>query len=122
VSEPKRILVADDSATVTTVLFTALEAEGFIVELAHNGPEAYEMGKTGAFDLVVLDQLMPGLLGIEIIERWHEEGIDTPVLMLSGVDDDRIVVESLESGAIDFVRKPFRLPELVARIRQRLKD
>jgi DNA-binding response OmpR family regulator len=122
VTEPKRILVADDSATVTTVLRTALEAEGFIVEAAHNGLEAYEMGKTGTFDIVVLDQLMPGLLGIEIIERWHEEGIDTPVLMLSGVDDDRIVVESLESGAIDFVRKPFRLPELVARIRLRLKD
>ena len=121
-SEPKRVLVADDSATVTTVLRIALESEGFMVEAAHNGPEAYEMGKTGTFDIVILDQLMPGLLGIEIVERWHEEGIDTPVVMLSGVDNDRIVVESLEAGAIDFVRKPFRLPELVARIRLHLKD
>ena len=121
-SEPKRVLVADDSATVTTVLRIALELEGFMVEAADNGPEAYEMGKTGEFDIVILDQLMPGLLGIEVIERWHEEGIDVPVVMLSGVDDDRTVVQSLESGAIDFVRKPFRLPELIARIQLRLKD
>ena len=119
--DPKRILVADDSSTVTTVLKTALQTEGYVVEAAENGPEAYEMGKTGSYDLVVLDQLMPGLLGIEIIEKWHEHGVETPVLMLSGVDDDRTVVESLESGAVDFVRKPFHLPELVARIKQRLR-
>jgi DNA-binding response OmpR family regulator len=122
VSGSKRILVADDSETVTTLLRTALQTEGFVVEVAQNGLEAYEMGKRGSFDLVVLDQLMPGLLGVEIIQRWHEDGVDTPVLMLSGVDDDRTVVESLESGAIDFVRKPFRMPEMLARIRQRLKD
>lgn len=121
-SGSKRILVADDSETVTTLLRTALQTEGFVVEVAQNGLEAYEMGKRGSFDLVVLDQLMPGLLGVEIIQRWHEEGVDTPVLMLSGVDDDRTVVESLESGAIDFVRKPFRMPEMLARIRQRLRD
>ncbi len=116
----KRVLVADDSDTVTTLLVTALQLEGYEVESAANGVEAYEKGLSGDFDLVILDQLMPGLLGLEIIDRWHQEGHDFPVLMLSGVDDDRTVVSSLDLGAVDFVRKPFRLPELMARIRQRL--
>jgi DNA-binding response OmpR family regulator len=118
--EAKRVLVADDSETVTTLLVTALELEGYEVETAQNGVEAYEKGMAGDFDLVILDQLMPGLLGLEIIERWQAEGRPLRVIMLSGVDDDRTVVSSLDLGAVDFVRKPFRLPELMARIRQRL--
>jgi len=118
--EVKRVLVADDSETVTTLLVTALELEGYAVETAVNGVEAYEKGVAGDFDLVILDQLMPGLLGLEIIDRWQREGHTMPVIMLSGVDDDRTVVSSLDLGAVDFIRKPFRLPELMARIRQRL--
>jgi DNA-binding response OmpR family regulator len=119
-SEVKRVLVADDSETVTTLLSTALELEGYEVETVHNGIHAYEMGATGEFDLVILDQLMPGLLGLEVIDRWQKEGVTVPVMMLSGVDDDRTVVASLDMGAVDFVRKPFRLPELMARVRQRI--
>lgn len=121
-SEVKRVLVADDSETVTTVLVTALELEGYEVETARNGVEAYEMGVSGRYDLVILDQLMPGMLGLEIIDRWHEEGHEIQTIMLSGVDDERTVVNSLESGAVDFIRKPFRLPELLARVRQRLPN
>ncbi len=119
-SEIKRVLVADDSETVTTVLVTALQLEGYEVDTAVNGIEAYEKGCTGEYDLVILDQLMPGLLGLEIIERWQQEGHEIQTIMLSGVDDERTVVSSLESGAVDFIRKPFRLPELLARVRQRL--
>lgn len=119
-SEQKRVLVADDSETVTTVLVTALELEGYAVETAGNGIEAYEKGIQGGYDLVILDQLMPGMLGLEIIDRWQEEGHVIQTIMLSGVDDERTVVNSLESGAVDFIRKPFRLPELLARVRQRL--
>ena len=119
-AETKRILVADDSQTITTLLRSALEGAGYQVTEAADGTEAYEKGRSEEFDLVILDQLMPGLLGLEIIDRWHEEGIEVPVIMLSGVDDDRTVVDSLDKGAVDFVRKPFRLPELMARVRQRL--
>jgi DNA-binding response OmpR family regulator len=119
-SELKRVLVADDSETVTTVLVTALELEGYEVETAGNGVEAYEKGIEGGYDLVILDQLMPGMLGLEIIDRWQQEGHVIQTIMLSGVDDERTVVNSLESGAVDFIRKPFRLPELLARVRQRL--
>lgn len=115
-----RILVADDVEAVTTLLVTALEIAGYEVVVAENGQKAYELGKSGEFDLAIIDQLMPGLLGTEILERWQSEGISMPVIMLSGVEDDEVVVGSLDSGAIDYVHKPFRLPELMARIRKNL--
>jgi len=121
VSEKKRILIADDSETVTSLLLAALHSSGYEVTVTADGIEAYEAGKTGEFDLVILDQLMPGLLGLEVIDRWHEEGMETPVIVLTGVDDDRTAVESLDRGAVDFVRKPFRMPELMARVRQHLQ-
>lgn len=68
------------------------------------------MGITGNYDLIILDHLMPGLLGLEILERWAKEGHKNTTIVLSGVDDDRIAVDSLEAGAVDFVRKPFRIP------------
>lgn len=119
-TESKRILVADDSETITTLLVATLESSGYEVTAAKDGVEAYELGKDTVFDLVIIDQLMPGLLGVEVIKKWRDDGNDVPVIMLSGVDDDRTVVESFDIGATDFVRKPFRLPELLARIRQRL--
>jgi DNA-binding response OmpR family regulator len=117
--EIKRVLVADDSEAVTTVLATALELEGFEVDTTNDGLSAYEMGSTGRYDLVILDHLMPGLLGLEILARWQLEGHEIRTILISGLDDDRTAVASLEAGA-DFVRKPFRIPELMARIRSRL--
>jgi DNA-binding response OmpR family regulator len=120
-AEIKRVLVADDSDAVTTVLATALELEGFEVDTAHDGLAAYEMGVIGRYDLAILDHLMPGLLGLEVLERWNREGHLVPTILISGIDDDRTAVASLDAGALDFVRKPFRLPELMARIRSRLQ-
>lgn len=116
----KRILVADDSETITSLLLNALETNGYEVTVTTNGVETYEKGVAEEFDLVIMDQLMPGLLGLEVIEKWRTDGIMTPVIMLSGVDDDHTVVASFDIGALDFVRKPFRLTELLARIRQRV--
>ena len=70
----KRVLVADDSDTVTTVLATALELEGYEVDKVDNGIAAYEMGRVDRYDLIILDHLMPGLLGLEIMERWKAKG------------------------------------------------
>ena len=120
VSEKKRILVADDSETIRALLQTALESAGYEVDMANDGLSAYELGSNGDYDLIILDQLMPGLLGLDVITRWHDEGIEAPVLMLTGVDDDRTAVESFDRGAVDYVRKPFRITELMARIRMRL--
>jgi two-component system alkaline phosphatase synthesis response regulator PhoP len=120
VSDKKRILVADDSETIRALLQTALESAGYEVDIAKDGLSAYELGSNGEYDLIILDQLMPGLLGLDVITRWHEEGLQAPVLMLTGVDDDRTAVESFDRGAVDYVRKPFRITELMARIRMRL--
>jgi DNA-binding response OmpR family regulator len=120
VSEKKRILVADDSETIRALLQMALESAGYEVDMANDGLSAYELGAKGDYDLIILDQLMPGLLGLDVITRWHDEGMEAPVLMLTGVDDDRTAVESFDRGAVDYVRKPFRITELMARIRMRL--
>lgn len=119
-TDKKRILIADDVEAVTTLLVTALEIAGYEVVVARNGQQALELGQNQDFDLAILDQLMPGLLGIEILKQWREAGIEVPVIVLSGVEDDEIVVGSLESGATDFIRKPFRLPELMARVKLHL--
>ena len=116
-SEKKKILVADDSETIRALLQTALESAGYEVDVAADGLSAHELGSAGVYDLIILDQLMPGLLGLDVIARWHEEGMKTPVIMLTGVDDDRTAVESFDRGVVDFVRKPFRIAELMARIK-----
>ncbi len=117
-AEKKRILIADDVDAVTTLLVTALEISGFEVVVCRDGQTAFELGLEGDFDLAIIDQLMPGLLGIEVLRGWNEAGVQTPVIVLSGVEDDEIVVGTLESGAADFIHKPFRLPELLARVKR----
>ena len=116
------ILIVEDEPKTAAYLQKGFTESGFIVEVAHRGDDGLHLALTRDFDMVVLDHLMPGLLGIEIIEKWQEEGVDTPILMLSAVDDERVVVQSLELGVVDFVRKPFRLPELTARIVSRLRS
>lgn len=111
-----RILVADDSPMVRLLLSRHLEADGHEVLEAEDGRTAYEIGAGGEIDLAILDHLMPGMLGIDVLHRWREEGLDMPVLLLSAVDDDENVVRSLELGAFDYVRKPFSVPELKARL------
>lgn len=111
------MLIADDADTIRTLLTIALESEGYEVLTSTNGVETFEVGSQLELDLVILDQLMPGLLGLEIMDKWKSEGLDIPVIMLSGVDDENIVIESLEKGALDFIRKPFQIRELVARVK-----
>ncbi len=114
-ADMKRILVADDAEVVTTLLVSALEVKGYEVVVANNGRQAYDLGVDQEFDLAIVDQLMPGLLGSEILLKWRENGVTMPAIVLSGVEDDDLIVGMLEMG-VDFVRKPFRLPELLARI------
>lgn len=111
-----RILIADDSPTVRLLLRRHLEADGHEVIEAGDGNTAYAMGNTGQVDLAILDQLMPGMLGLDVLHRWRAEDTTFPVLLLSAVDDDTTVVRSLELGAFDYVRKPFSVPELKARV------
>lgn len=115
-----RILVADDSAVVRTLVSRHLRAAGHEVVEAENGAEAFEAGLKGDVDLAVVDQLMPAMLGTEVIARWREAGVEFPVVVLTAVDDDDTVVRSFELGAADYVRKPFNMSELTARVNGRL--
>jgi len=116
-----RILIADDAATVRVLLRRHLLAAGHDVVEVEDGTAAYEAGSTGDFDLAVLDQLMPGLLGTEVMSKWKEDGLTFPVLVLTAVDDDDTAVRSFELGAADYIRKPFTMSELNARINGRLR-
>lgn len=98
------------------LLSVALGAKGYKVVTADDGVTAYEMGSEHRIDLAILDHLMPGLLGMEVLEKWRSNGLDFPVIMLSGIDDDSTVVDSLQLGATDYMRKPFRVAELTARV------
>ncbi len=111
-----RILIADDSASIRLLVKRHLQTDGHEVVEAADGPSALELGRNETFDLVILDQLMPGLKGIDVLQTWRSEGLDFPVVLLSGVDDHHAVVSSLSEGAADYIRKPFSPTELKARI------
>lgn len=115
-----RILLADDAATVTHLVSAALGALGWGVTCVDNGVDAYQEGKSGEYDLVLLDHFMPDMLGTEVFERWRREGVTVPVIFLSALDDEETVVELLERGVADFLHKPFNPRELIARVRIQL--
>lgn len=116
----KRVLIVEDSQAVSVLLSRALQAEGFEVTVVKDGFDGYEYGRDGDFDLVLLDHLLPGLLGREILHRWRSEGVGVPVIMLSIDNDEDDVTSALEMGAQDYVRKPFSMRELMARVRIQL--
>jgi DNA-binding response OmpR family regulator len=115
--DKSRILVADDAATVRLLLTRTLESAGYSVTTVEDGVAACRAGIDGDFDLALLDHLMPGMLGTEILQRWSEADVGFPTIVLSGIDDDELVVQLLELGAVDFVRKPFNIKELLVRMR-----
>jgi two-component system response regulator CpxR len=115
-----RILVIDDDVELCGLLKQFLQREGFQVECAHEGRSGLELAAQGQIDLVVLDVMLPGMDGFEILRRLRQQG-RIPVLMLTarGEDVDRIV--GLELGADDYLPKPFNPRELAARIRAILR-
>jgi two-component system response regulator CpxR len=114
------ILLVDDDVELCSLLGELLRREGFTVECAHEGRAGLEKAATGGADLVVLDVMLPGIDGFEILRRLRARS-RVPVLMLTarGEDEDRI--SGLESGADDYLAKPFNPRELVARIRAILR-
>ena len=115
-----RILVIDDDEELSALLAEYLTGEGFAVELAHHGGEGLDRALSGEHDLVVLDVMLPGMNGLDVLRRLRAES-HVPVVMLTarGHDVDRIV--GLEIGADDYLAKPFNTRELVARVRAILR-
>ncbi|MDR9451688.1 MAG: response regulator, partial [Acidimicrobiia bacterium] len=109
------VLVAEDDRVVSLLIARSLEGVGAQITTVYDGLEAYEVGLTTDFNLVLLDQVMPGLLGVEVLQRWIDDGKDMPVIMVSALTAEEDIVRCLELGAVDFIRKPFSVRELLAR-------
>jgi len=116
-----RILIVEDERKLAQVLASALEAEHYDVVVAATGEEGFYRANADLFDLVVLDLMLPGRSGLEILQTLRQRRIETPVLILTARDglDDRVL--GLDLGADDYLVKPFALPELLARIRALLR-
>jgi DNA-binding response OmpR family regulator len=119
--EARRVLVVEDEESIREALCDALRSEGYETLSAADGPRGLELGLTQDPDLVVLDLMLPGMDGFEVLRRLREDAVETPVLVLTarGLEADR--VRGLDLGADDYVLKPFGLDELLARIRARLR-
>ncbi|HJS27370.1 MAG TPA: response regulator transcription factor [Actinomycetota bacterium] len=117
-----RVLVVDDEPRIVDFVSRALSAEGFRVDGANDGARGLELARTGAYELVVLDLLLPALDGESVLQGIIEARPSQRVLVLSALSDVETKVRCLEFGASDYVSKPFSLAELVARVRARLRQ
>jgi two-component system, OmpR family, response regulator len=116
-----RILLVDDEERFATAVRQGLEAEGLAVDLAHDGNEGLWMARSNDYDAIVLDILLPGLNGYRICAELRDGGNWTPILMLTALDEDLDEAEALDTGADDYLSKPFSFVVLVARLRALLR-
>ena len=116
-----RILLVDDEKRFATAVRQGLEAEGLAVDLAHDGNEGLWMARSNDYDAIVLDILLPGLNGYRICAELRDGGNWTPILMLTALDEDLDEAEALDTGADDYLSKPFSFVVLVARLRALLR-
>jgi two-component system, OmpR family, response regulator len=117
-----RVLVVDDEPRIVSFVSRALTAEGFLVDGTQDGLRGLDLARTGRYELVVLDLLLPGLDGVTVLRRLIDERPQQRVLVLSALSDVKEKVRCLELGASDYLSKPFALAELVARVRARLRQ
>jgi DNA-binding response OmpR family regulator len=112
-----RVLVVEDEKKTASFIRKALQAEGFAVDVCHDGVEALSAPSATSYDAIVLDIMLPGRDGLSVLRQWRERKDSTPVLLLSarGAINER--VEGLDAGADDYLPKPFALAELAARVR-----
>jgi DNA-binding response OmpR family regulator len=112
-----RILIAEDEVRVATDIAEALAAGGYVAEIVSDGEEAWFRGGTENYAAIVLDIGLPKIDGISILKRWRSEGVATPVIILTARGSWNERVEGIDAGADDYLPKPFRMEELLARLR-----
>ena len=112
-----RILVVEDEQAMAASLAWGLQAEGYVVDVVANGEDGLWQARENAYDLIILDVMLPGLDGYQVCKQLREHGLWTPILMLTAMDDDLDQAEGLDSGADDYLAKPFAYPVLLARLR-----
>jgi two-component system copper resistance phosphate regulon response regulator CusR len=116
-----RILIAEDEERIAAFIDKGLKASGYATEIVGEGGEALKLARSGKYDLLILDLGLPGKDGLEVLQALRGEGAAIPVVILTARNTTREVVAGLEGGADDYVTKPFRFEELLARVRVRLR-
>ncbi len=112
-----RVLVVEDEPNLQRQLRTALESAGYAVDTASDGEDGHFLGSTESYDAVILDLGLPEIDGLTVLDRWRKEGRATPVLVLTARDSWSDKVAGLDAGADDYLAKPFKTEELIARLR-----
>ncbi|BCN29253.1 response regulator transcription factor [Anaeromicropila herbilytica] len=115
-----RIIIIDDDDDLRRLLKRCFENEGYDIETASDGEEGLNKIKSGNYDLIILDIMLPKMNGIEVLEELRKEYI-VPVILLSAKEQEMDIVDGLKSGADDYITKPFRLSEIVARVESVLR-
>jgi two-component system, OmpR family, response regulator len=116
-----RALIAEDDAELAAQLAERLTAEGYAVDCAGDGEEAAFLGETEPYDVVVLDLGLPKIDGLSVLTRWRRGGVTAPVLILTARAQWHEKVQGIDAGADDYLAKPFRMEELLARLRALLR-
>ena len=112
-----RVLVVDDEVRLAQSVARGLRAEGFAVDLAHDGITGRDLATRGIYDVVVLDIMLPGLQGYRVLQELREARVGTPVLMLTAKDGEYDEADAFDLGADDYLTKPFSFVVLIARLR-----
>ena len=116
-----RLLLVEDEPRLATALRRGLSAEGFVVDLAETGPAGLEAASSGDYDVVLLDIMLPGLSGYEVVRRLRAQRVWVPVMLISAKDGEHDQADGLDCGADDYLVKPFSYVVLLARIRALLR-
>jgi two-component system copper resistance phosphate regulon response regulator CusR len=116
-----RILIVEDEPGISNFLQQGLEEESFSVDIAENGNKGLQLALSGDYDLLLLDWMVPGISGIEVCRQFRKEFKDTPVIFLTAKDTVDETIFGLQSGANDYIKKPFHFEELLERIKVQLR-
>jgi two-component system copper resistance phosphate regulon response regulator CusR len=117
-----RILIAEDEPRISSFIARGLEAAGYTTSVVENGPDALELALDEGVDLLLLDVGLPGMDGFEVLSQLRGQGSALPIIMLTARTGTRDTVAGLDAGANDYIPKPFKFDELLARIRSRLRE
>ena len=117
-----RILVVEDEKQLADGIESVLNRAGYVVDLAYEGQKGYIDILSDIYDLILLDIMLPGMNGLEILKRVRAEGIKTPIILLTALSQVSDKIQGLDSGADDYITKPFDADELLARIRVRTRQ